>query len=101
LLRTASIQGYGQTLFKFVERHDYAGAFMPGYKALPDDTRSAVKPVGLAAIDHIVGNVDLGKMNYWVNWFHKTRVSARSCYRRQDEFTTSGVRPSWHPDRGR
>lgn len=70
LLRTASIQGYGQTLFKFVERHDYAGAFMPGYKALPEDP--TVKPVGLAAIDHIVGNVDLGKMNYWVNWFHKT-----------------------------
>ncbi|HLF02459.1 MAG TPA: 4-hydroxyphenylpyruvate dioxygenase, partial [Anaerolineales bacterium] len=26
---------------------------------------------GLAAVDHIVGNVELGKMNYWVNWFHK------------------------------
>jgi 4-hydroxyphenylpyruvate dioxygenase len=72
LVRTATIQGYGQTLFKFVERADYSGAFMPGYKALPEDTRSAVKPVGLAAIDHIVGNVELGKMNYWVNWFHKT-----------------------------
>jgi 4-hydroxyphenylpyruvate dioxygenase len=72
LVRTAAIQGYGQTLFKFVERADYSGAFVPGYKALPEDTRSAVKPVGLAAIDHIVGNVELGKMNYWVNWFHKT-----------------------------
>lgn len=70
LLRTASIQGYGQTHFKFVERHDYAGAFAPGYRALPEDP--TVQPVGLAAIDHIVGNVDLGKMNYWVNWFHKT-----------------------------
>jgi 4-hydroxyphenylpyruvate dioxygenase len=69
-LRTASIQGYGQTVFKFVERHAYAGVFAPGYKALPDDTTA--KPVGLAAIDHIVGNVDLGKMNYWVNWFHQT-----------------------------
>jgi 4-hydroxyphenylpyruvate dioxygenase len=72
LVRTASLQGYGQTLFKFVERADYSGAFMPGYKALSEDTRSAVKPVGLAAVDHIVGNVELGKMNYWVNWFHKT-----------------------------
>lgn len=70
LLRTASIQGYGQTLFTFVERHDYAGAFRPGYQALPDDPTA--RPVGLAAIDHIVGNVELGKMNYWVNWFHKT-----------------------------
>ena len=70
LIRTAIIQGYGQTMFKFVERVDYSGAFMPGYKPLSED--KTVKPVGLAAIDHIVGNVELGKMNYWVNWFHKT-----------------------------
>ena len=70
LIRTAAIQGFGQTLFKFVERAEYTGAFMPGYKALPADP--TVKPVGLAAVDHIVGNVELGKMNYWVNWFHQT-----------------------------
>ncbi len=70
LVRTATIQGYGQTLFKFVERADYSGAFMPGYKVLPED--ATVKSVGLAAIDHIVGNVELGKMNTWVNWFHRT-----------------------------
>jgi len=69
-IRAASIQGYGQTLFKFVERADYSGAFMPGYRSLPDDP--TVQPVGLAAVDHIVGNVELGKMNTWVNWFHKT-----------------------------
>lgn len=67
--RTAAIQGYGQTIFKFVERKDYSGSFLPGYVSLPDDP--TVVPTGLAAIDHIVGNVDLGKMNYWVNWFHK------------------------------
>jgi 4-hydroxyphenylpyruvate dioxygenase len=70
IVRTASIQGYGQTLFKFVERADYTGAFMPGYVSLPEDR--PVKPTGLAAIDHIVGNVELGKMNTWVNWFHQT-----------------------------
>ncbi len=69
IVRVASIQGYGQTLFKFIERADYAGKFLPGYKTLPQD--KTVKPVGLAAIDHIVGNVELGKMNYWVNWFHQ------------------------------
>ena len=70
IVRSATIQGYGQTLFKFVERAGYTGAFMPGYRRMPDD--ATVKPVGLAAVDHIVGNVELGKMNYWVNWFHKT-----------------------------
>ncbi len=69
LVRTATIQGYGQTVFKFVERKEYSGSFLPGYVRLPDDP--TVTPTGLAAIDHLVGNVDLGKMNYWVNWFHK------------------------------
>ena len=69
VVRTAIIAGYGQTVFQFVDRNDYGGAFKPGYKKLSDD--KTVMPVGLAAIDHIVGNVELGKMNYWVNWFHK------------------------------
>jgi 4-hydroxyphenylpyruvate dioxygenase len=68
-LRTASIAGYGQTVFQFVDRSDYAGAFKPGYKKLVED--KTVKSVGLAAVDHIVGNVELGKMNHWVNWFHQ------------------------------
>jgi 4-hydroxyphenylpyruvate dioxygenase len=70
LVRTAVIQGYGQTVFKFVERGAYSGPFMPGFKALPDDP--TVTPVGVVAVDHIVGNVELGKMNHWVNWFHQT-----------------------------
>lgn len=69
IVRMAAIQGYGQTLFKFIERADYAGTFLPGYKTLAKS--DTVRPVGLAAIDHIVGNVELGKMNYWVNWFHQ------------------------------
>jgi 4-hydroxyphenylpyruvate dioxygenase len=69
LVRTAVIQGYGQTLFKFVERSDYSGVFLPGFRTLPED--KTARPVGLAAVDHIVGNVELGKMNYWVNWFHQ------------------------------
>jgi 4-hydroxyphenylpyruvate dioxygenase len=68
VVRTATIAGYGQTVFQFIERNDYAGSFKPGYKKLSED--QTVMPVGLAAIDHIVGNVELGKMNYWVNWFH-------------------------------
>ncbi|RPI24336.1 MAG: 4-hydroxyphenylpyruvate dioxygenase [Acidobacteria bacterium] len=68
-VRMAAIQGYGQTVFRFVQRTGYSGAFLPTYRALPEDT--TVKPVGLAAVDHIVGNVELGKMDHWVNWFHK------------------------------
>ncbi|MBI3760971.1 MAG: 4-hydroxyphenylpyruvate dioxygenase [Chloroflexi bacterium] len=69
LLRTAAIATYGQTVHQFVDRSDYVGAFKPGYKPLSEDKN--VKPVGFAAVDHIVGNVELGKMNYWVNWYHR------------------------------
>jgi len=65
--RTAAIQTYGETLHMFVDRSDYKGAFAPTYKPL----NYASDPAGLAAIDHVVGNVQLGKMNHWVNFYHQ------------------------------
>ena len=67
ILRTSAIRTYGETLHTFVDRSDYNGIFLPGYEALDFPTESA----GLAAVDHIVGNVELGKMNYWVNFYHQ------------------------------
>ncbi|MBI4595220.1 MAG: 4-hydroxyphenylpyruvate dioxygenase [Candidatus Tectomicrobia bacterium] len=69
LLYTARIATYGQTVHEFVDRSNYKGAFKPGYAVLPEDR--GAKQVGLKEIDHIVGNVELGKMNYWVNWYHE------------------------------
>ena len=62
---------YGETIHSFVERMDYAGVFLPGFK--PVETESVARPrgVGLAAIDHIVGNVELGKMDEWVKFYEK------------------------------
>ena len=65
-LRTAAIRTYGETLHVFVDRSRYEGVFAPTYRALDLPADSA----GLAAVDHIVGNVELGKMNYWVNFYH-------------------------------
>ncbi|MFN7208787.1 MAG: 4-hydroxyphenylpyruvate dioxygenase [Aggregatilineales bacterium] len=65
--RTAAIHTYGEVLHVFVDRRDYGGVFAPGYQPLALEADSA----GLAAIDHIVGNVELGKMNHWVNFYHK------------------------------
>lgn len=50
-----------------MDRADYKGVFAPSYKPIQKETDSS----GLAAIDHIVGNVQLGKMNEWVNFYHK------------------------------
>lgn len=66
-LRTAAIHTYGEVLHVFVDRSSYGGPFAPGYQPL---TKEA-EPAGLAAIDHIVGNVELGKMNYWVDFYHQ------------------------------
>jgi 4-hydroxyphenylpyruvate dioxygenase len=65
--RTAAIHTYGEVLHVFVDRRAYHGAFAPSYQPLALNADSA----GLAAIDHIVGNVELGKMNYWVNFYHR------------------------------
>jgi len=67
IYRTSAIHTYGETLHVFVDRADYKGVFAPSYKPIQKETDSS----GLAAIDHIVGNVQLGKMNEWVNFYHK------------------------------
>lgn len=66
-LRTAAIHAYGETLHVFVDRSDYKGVFAPSYVPFERPAESA----GLAAIDHMVGNVQLGKMNEWVNFYHQ------------------------------
>ena len=67
IFRTSAIQTYGETLHVFVDRSDYKG-FAPLYR--PIHGKQAIS-TGLAAIDHMVGNVQLGKMNYWVNFYHQ------------------------------
>ncbi len=66
-VKVATIAAYGDTLHTFVERSGYDGAFLPGFAA------EKVSPhggdVGLLAIDHIVGNVELGQMETWVKFY--------------------------------
>ncbi|HMQ33435.1 MAG TPA: 4-hydroxyphenylpyruvate dioxygenase [Chloroflexaceae bacterium] len=63
----ASIATYGETLHSFVEREGYEGPFMPGFQAIAE--RPPVPETGIAAIDHIVGNVELGAMEQWVGYY--------------------------------
>lgn len=66
-VKTASIHTYGDTIHTFVERKNYRGAFMPGYRAA--SSNFPIHPVGLEYVDHCVGNVELGKMNEWVKFY--------------------------------
>jgi 4-hydroxyphenylpyruvate dioxygenase len=63
----SAIRTYGDTVHKFVERSNYNGPFLPGFKAVENSLD--VKPVGLKHIDHCVGNVELGKMDEWVKFY--------------------------------
>lgn len=65
----ASIKTYGDTIHTFVERKNYRGPFMPGYK--PRQSAFKVQPIGLKYVDHCVGNVELGRMNHWVEFYEK------------------------------
>ncbi|HSQ56606.1 MAG TPA: 4-hydroxyphenylpyruvate dioxygenase [Gemmata sp.] len=70
---TATIKAYGDTTHTFINRDRYRGVFAPGYKPMDPERYqpSTRKPVGLAAIDHMVGNVEEGKMNEWVDFYRK------------------------------
>src|SRR3954451_12609471 len=64
-VRIADIAAYGDTVHRFVSRAGYEGAFMPGYRAVAP---TPAEPM-LLAIDHIVGNVELGAMEKWVSYY--------------------------------
>lgn len=65
----AAIATYGDTIHSIVERKNYRGTFMPGFRAAKSQV--AVKPTGLKYVDHCVGNVELGKMNAWVAFYER------------------------------
>jgi len=63
----AAIKTYGDTIHSLVERRNYRGLFMPGFRPVQPSFQPA--PVGLKHVDHCVGNVELGKMNTWVGFY--------------------------------
>jgi 4-hydroxyphenylpyruvate dioxygenase len=68
---SATIRTYGDTTHTFVNRDRYRGVFAPGYTPIDPDRYqpSTARPVGLKAIDHIVGNVEEGRMDDWVRFY--------------------------------
>ena len=70
IVRRAAIATYGETVHSLVDRSGYSGPFLPGFvewASVPDP----LPPVGLEAIDHVVGNVELGRMNQWVEFYER------------------------------
>ncbi len=69
VFRYAAIHAYGEILIKFVERSNYQGFFAPGFRSR---SQANDRGVGLTHIDHVVGNVEIGAMDKWVQFFADT-----------------------------
>ena len=72
-VRIASIATYGDTRHTLVDRSRYSGPYLPGYV---ERTSTFVRPAGapkrlFQALDHIVGNVELGRMDEWVEFYRR------------------------------
>lgn len=65
----AGIRTYGDTIHSIVERKHYTGLFLPGFVSVASPYEP--ETVGLKYVDHCVGNVELGKMNHWVDFYSK------------------------------
>ncbi len=63
----SGIHTYGETIHLFIERNDYQGVFMPGFRELKSNYNPA--PTGLLYVDHCVGNVGWNQMNKWVKFY--------------------------------
>ncbi|MDU0312514.1 4-hydroxyphenylpyruvate dioxygenase [Phycicoccus sp. M110.8] len=72
-VRIASIATYGETVHTLVDRSRYDGPYLPGYVAKESTwvKREGAPKRLFQALDHIVGNVELGKMDEWVTFYNK------------------------------
>jgi len=66
----AAIATYGDTRHTLVERVDYSGPYLPGYVAAPPVGTQQAGPF-FTEVDHCVGNVELGRMDEWVEFYHR------------------------------
>jgi 4-hydroxyphenylpyruvate dioxygenase len=67
-LVVAAIATYGETIHSLVSRQDYSGPFFPGFQAVEETDGG---DCGIKEIDHVVGNVELGKMQEWVGFYER------------------------------
>ncbi len=70
-VRRAAIATYGETRHSLVDRSRYSGPYLPGFVArhgTAEPREGAPKRI-FQAVDHVVGNVELGKMDEWVDFY--------------------------------
>jgi 4-hydroxyphenylpyruvate dioxygenase len=68
-VRTATVKAYGDTTHTLVDRSRYRGVYLPGY--VPRTSSTPAREPAFVALDHVVGNVELGEMDEWVAFYHR------------------------------
>jgi 4-hydroxyphenylpyruvate dioxygenase len=86
-IELSAIATYGDTIHTFVDRSDYAGAFKPGYVSISPNGQGTAG-VGLTNIDHVVGNVELGRMNHWVDYYERVFGMTEMIHFSDDDIST-------------
>ena len=66
-VRRAAVHTYGDTIHSLISYKDYSGPFLPGFAAAPIPGEDA----GLLQVDHVVGNVELGRMEFWADFYSR------------------------------
>ena len=69
-IELSAIATYGDTIHTFVNRADYSGPYLPCYVSVSSNGRHDAG-IGLQTIDHVVGNVELGRMDEWVRFYER------------------------------
>ena len=82
----SGIYTYGETVHIFVERKNYNGLFLPGYKKW--ESHYNPEPIGLKFIDHMVGNVGWGEMNTWCKFYDEVMGFAQIISFTDDDIST-------------
>jgi 4-hydroxyphenylpyruvate dioxygenase len=86
-VRLSSIETYGDTQHLFVERDGYEGAFLPGFERRAEAPRNPDELL-LMAVDHIVGNVELGHMEEWVKYYERVFGMTEMIHFSDEEIST-------------
>jgi 4-hydroxyphenylpyruvate dioxygenase len=85
VLRFAAIRTYGDVIHTFVDRTGYKGVFAPKYATYE---APAAEPAGLLAVDHVVGNVELGAMDHWAKFYARVLGFSQLTHFTEDDIST-------------
>lgn len=89
-VKRAGIKTYGDVVHSIVERSSYKGCFWPGFEPYENyfPKLPGTHGVGFAAVDHVVGNVALGDMNRWVDFYEKVLGFKEMLHFTEDDIST-------------